>query len=224
MKYKRNSAILYRLYEIFGFSKIILLESYFSLGLFQLSNQLSALLPYNDKLQSRALTDIEVIVIHCTELPDIETARVYGEKIHYQSGTGNSGHYYIAKTGTTYQWVENNRMAHHVKDHNTNSIGIELDNLGRYPDWHKTNHQIMHDNYPSIQISALVNLIQKLNKQLPNLKYITGHEDLDTRLIKSENDPDVYIRRKMDPGKLFPWDEVMQKINLINIGILGQQL
>ncbi len=186
--------------------------------------QLSALLPYNDKLQSRDITDIEILVIHCTELPDIETARVYGEKIHYQSGTGNSGHYYIAKTGITYQWVENNRMAHHVKDHNSKSIGIELDNLGRYPNWHKTNHQIMHDEYPPAQIDALVKLIHTLQKGVPNLKYITGHEDLDTRLIKSENDPEIFIRRKMDPGKLFPWESVMQKINLINIGTLGQQL
>lgn len=189
-----------------------------------MSNHLSALLPYNDKLESRNLSDIEFIVIHCTELPDIETARVYGEKIHYQSGTGNSGHYYITKSGQIYQWVENNRMAHHVKDHNKSSIGIELDNLGRYPDWHKTNHQIMFDEYPNVQVDALIKLIHTLQKQLPNLKYITGHEDLDTRLIKSENDPEVFIRRKMDPGKLFPWDKVMQKINLINIGILGQQI
>ena len=185
---------------------------------------LSTLLPYNDKLESRDLNDIEMLVIHCTELPNIEIAREFGEKIHYQSGTGNSGHYYISKSGITYQWVENNRIAHHVKDHNSKSIGIELDNLGRYPDWHKTNHQIMHDNYPAEQLNALIKLIHDLQKQLPNLKYITGHEDLDTRLMASENDPEVYIRRKMDPGKLFPWDSVMQKTNLINIGILGQQL
>jgi N-acetylmuramoyl-L-alanine amidase len=188
------------------------------------SNTLSTLLHYNEKLEKRTVNDIEIIVIHCTELPDIQTARDYGEKVHYQSGTGNSGHYYIAKSGTTYQWVENNRIAHHVKDHNKKSIGIELDNLGRYPDWHKTNHQIMHDEYPIEQIDALVDLIHQLQKLLPNLKYITGHEDLDTRLIASENDPEVFIRRKMDPGKLFPWENVMQRINLINIGILGQQL
>ena len=187
-----------------------------------MSNQLSALLPYNDKLESRNISDIEFIIIHCTELPDIETARDYGEKVHYKSGTGNSGHYYISKSGKTYQWVENDRIAHHVKDHNKNSIGIELDNLGRYPDWHKTNHQIMFDEYPSLQIDALVKLIHTLQKSLPNLKYITGHEDLDRRLIKSENDPSIFIRRKMDPGTMFPWDKVMQQISLINTGILGQ--
>jgi len=188
------------------------------------ADNLNTLLPYNDKLDSRNLSDILMLVIHCTELPDIKSARSYGEKVHYNSGTGNSGHYYIAKQGETYQWVEDKRIAHHVKDHNSKSIGIELDNLGRYPHWHMTNQQIMHDEYPKAQIEALLRLILKLQQQIPTLKYITGHEDLDTRLMKSENDPEVYIRRKMDPGKLFPWEAVMQQITLINIGSLGTQI
>ena len=187
-------------------------------------NQINTLLSYNNKLKSRDNSEVEMIVIHCTELPDIKTARIYGEKIHYDSGTGNSGHYYIAKNGHTYQWVENNRIAHHVKDHNKNSIGIELDNLGRYPHWHQTNAQIMYDPYPDAQIQALIQLLLKLQKEIPTLKYITGHEDLDTRLIQSDNDPQIHIRRKMDPGKMFPWEQVMKKINLINIGTLGKQL
>jgi len=187
-------------------------------------NNLNTLLPYNHKLESRELNSIEFLVIHCTELPDIPTAREYGEKIHYQSGTGNSGHYYIEKNGSVYQWVENNRVAHHVRNRNSNSIGIELDNLGRYPNWHKTNAQIMHDNYPKVQIDALIKLIKKLKKQVPSLKYITGHEDLDTRLMASENDPEIYIRRKMDPGKLFPWEQVMKHTTLINTGSLGKNL
>ena len=185
---------------------------------------LNSLLSYNHKLESRNIDDVELLVIHCTELPDIETAREYGEKIHYKSGTGNSGHYYISKSGKTYQWVDNKRVAHHVKDHNRHSIGIELDYNGRYPNWHKTNAQIMHIAYPQIQVEALITLIKSLQKSIPTLKYITGHEDLDTRLIQSENDPEIYIRRKMDPGPLFPWDKLMQKITLINIGSLGKQL
>lgn len=185
---------------------------------------LNSLLPYNSKLESRNIEDIELIVIHCTELPDIKTARQYGEKIHYKSGTGNSGHYYISKEGKVYQWIENNRIAHHVKDHNKNSIGIELDNKGRFPNWHDTQSQIMHETYAQIQIDALITLIKKLQKNIPTLKYITGHEDLDTRLIQSNNDPKIHIRRKMDPGHLFPWDQVMQQIPLINIGSLGKQL
>lgn len=187
-------------------------------------NTLNSLLPYNDKLEKRDLSTIEMVVIHCTELPDIKSARVYGEKVHYASGTGNSGHYYVTKSGKTYQWVENNRIAHHVKGNNLKTIGIELDNLGRYPHWHQTNHQIMYDPYPKQQISALIELLNKLTTKIPSLKYICGHEDLDTRLIKSENDPEIYIRRKMDPGKMFPWDKVMQNITITNIGCLGNNI
>lgn len=186
-----------------------------------MSNILNELLPYNKNLVLRELIDVEMVVIHCTELPDLATARSYGEKIHYASGTGNSGHYYICKRGNVYQWVENQRVAHHVRGHNPNSIGIELDNLGRYPNWHKTNAQIMYDLYPSIQIKALLKLLKKLKEDIPSLKYITGHEDLDRRLIPSENDPEIFIRRKMDPGKLFPWHEVMPQIPLINTGSLN---
>jgi len=185
---------------------------------------LDTLLAYNKKLESRNTSDIELVVIHCTELPNIKTARVYGEKIQYDSGTGNSGHYYIAKDGSSYQWIENHRIAHHVKGHNKNSIGIELDNLGRYPHWHQTNAQVMYDKYPTEQISALISLLLKLHEHIPTLKYITGHEDLDTRLIRSDNDPEIYIRRKMDPGQMFPWEQVMKQVNLINIGTLGKQL
>ncbi|MCF6288617.1 MAG: N-acetylmuramoyl-L-alanine amidase [Proteobacteria bacterium] len=186
-----------------------------------MSDNILSLLPYNHKLEVRKLSSIEMLVIHCTELPDIATARVYAEKIHYKSGTGNSGHYYITKSGETFQWVEHDRIAHHVKDHNQTSIGIELDNLGRYPNWLQTNAQVLHDKYPQAQVDALLVLLNSLKKQLPSLSYITGHEDLDTRLIKSANDSEIYIRRKVDPGSLFPWSEVMQKTSLINIGSLG---
>ena len=187
-------------------------------------NNLDQLLSYNYLLDSRAIEDIQLIVIHCTELPNLNKAREYGEKVHYKSGTGNSGHYYIDKNANVYQWVENNRIAHHVKDHNKNSIGIELDNLGRYPNWHQTNSQVMQEEYPNEQINALVSLINKLQKQLPSLQYITGHEDLDKRLIPSENNAEIFIRRKMDPGPLFPWEQVMKKISLINIGELASSI
>lgn len=167
------------------------------------------------------MKNIELVVIHCTELPDISSARVYGEKIHYDSGTGNCGHYYISKQGHIEQWVENNRIAHHVRGNNPNSIGIELDNLGRFPNWHITNAQIMYDPYPQAQVDALITLLKQLKKDIPSLKYITGHEDLDTRLIPSENNSEIFIRRKTDPGKMFPWEKIMQNTTLINTGSLS---
>ena len=67
---------------------------------------LYAPLAYADRLQLRALGDIDLVVIHCTELPDLAMAREYGERIvHASSQTGNSGHYYIDRDGAVQQWV-----------------------------------------------------------------------------------------------------------------------
>lgn len=175
-------------------------------------------LSYEAKLEDRNLNDIALVVIHCTELPDLKTAREYGEKIHYKSGTGNSGHYYIDRDGHVYQWVSPAKIAHHVAGHNQQSIGIELINNGRYPHWHHSEHQFPQEPYPDILISSLINLINHLHQQLPSLKHIAGHEDLDKRLIQATNAPNLKVRRKVDPGPLFPWEQVMQHIPLINIG------
>ena len=176
------------------------------------------LLPYNQALESRSLKDIGLVVIHCTELPDIETARTYGEKIHYDSGTGNSGHFYIDRDGSIQQWVDLKRVAHHVINQNKRSIGIELINQGRYPHWYQSNNQKPTEPYTKAQIAALIGLINFLGCQLQNLIHIAGHEDLDLATIAAEDNPDIMIKRKIDPGPLFPWEQVMQNIKLINIG------
>lgn len=175
-------------------------------------------LPYEHKLEQRELSDVALLVIHCTELPDLATAREYGEAIHYASGTGNSGHYYIDRDGSVHCWVNELKIAHHVKDYNSRSIGIELVNNGRYPDWLHSQHQEPKDAYPDAQIDALIQLIQHLHANNHNLKHITGHEDLDQRMVPASDDPSKSVRRKIDPGPLFPWAHVMKNIQLINIG------
>ncbi|MCK5307450.1 MAG: N-acetylmuramoyl-L-alanine amidase, partial [Zetaproteobacteria bacterium] len=93
-------------------------------------------LSYTRRLENRDTNSIKLVVIHCTELPDLAMARVWGEKeIHPESHTGNSGHFYIDRDGSVEQWVPLDRIAHHVRGHNPLSIGIELINNGRYPDW-----------------------------------------------------------------------------------------
>jgi len=172
-------------------------------------------LSYTRRLEQRCTKQIRLVVIHCTELPDLAMARTWGEKVVYpDSRTGNSGHFYIDRDGSIEKWVPIDRVAHHVRGYNPLSIGIELVNNGRYPDWFKSSHQRMSEPYPHQQIEALVTLLNHLAAELPGLDSITGHEDLDTDLLPSEDDSDILIRRKLDPGPLFPWPVIMDQIPL----------
>jgi len=167
-------------------------------------------LPYVRKLEERPASAVDLVVIHCTELPDLATAREYGEKLLYASGTGNSGHFYIDRDGRVYRYVPGTRVANHTRGYNERSIGIELVNRGRYPDWLDSRHQAMTEPYTAAQIASLRALLGKLRSDYPELRYIAGHEDLDTAMVPSSNDPAVKVHRKLDPGPMFPWAEVMQ--------------
>ncbi len=171
-------------------------------------------LPYQDSLQARAPAQIDLVVIHCTELPDLAMARAYGERVLYDSGSGNSGHFYIDRDGRIVQYVAVDRVAHHVSGYNPRSIGIELVNRGRYPHWLDSRHQGMDEPYPDAQIAALIDLLQHLCQTLPGLQYIAGHEWLDTREEVASDDPDRRVPRKRDPGPLFPWPRVLAAVAL----------
>jgi len=172
------------------------------------------------RLERRCADQTRLVVIHCTELPDMAMARIWGERVvHLESQTGNSGHFYIDRDGSIEQWVPLDRVAHHVRGFNPQSIGIELVNNGRYPDWFKSNHQQMSEPYPGTQIEALTALLNHLAAELPELKSITGHEELDTDLLPSEDKTDIMIRRKLDPGPHFPWSSIMDTITLNRLAI-----
>ena len=172
-------------------------------------------LPYVDRLESREQESIDLVVIHCTELPDLQTAREFGEHVMYpESGTGNSGHFYIERSGGIEQWVPIDRAAHHVRGHNTTSIGIELVNLGRYPDWFDSRRQVMTEPYPLPQLNALIGLILLLKQELPRLRRISGHENLDRSLVPATDKPELLVYRKKDPGPLFPWKEILPVLGL----------
>lgn len=174
-------------------------------------------LPYVQSLAERATHDIDLAVIHCTELPDLKTAREYGERVLYQDGSGNSGHYYIDRDGCCEEWVDPLRVANHCRRYNQRSIGIELVNLGRFPNWLYAHHQTLSDPYPSAQIQALIALLNTLQAHYP-VQSIAGHEDLDTEQIAAADDPSVQVFRKRDPGPLFPWEVVLGATSLRRIG------
>jgi len=172
-------------------------------------------LSYVQRLDDRDTSSINLVVIHCTELPDLATARQWGEKVIYpQTQTGNSGHFYIDRDGLVEQWVPASRVAHHVRNLNEQSIGIELVNRGRYPDWFNSANQQMKETYSDQQIHSLIQLLQNLPGNLPGLNKIAGHEDLDTQKLPSDDDPDILIQRKLDPGPLFPWSMVLKNTQL----------
>lgn len=172
-------------------------------------------LSYASHLQARAIDTIDLVVIHCTELPDLAKAREFGEQLHYsQSHTGNSGHFYVDRDGALHQYVPVDRVAHHTRGYNARSIGIELVNTGRYPDWLDSRRQAMDEPYPRVQIEALLALLKQLQVTVPNLHWIAGHEDLDATEVAASDDPSRSVRRKRDPGPLFPWSAVLAAVAL----------
>ena len=172
-------------------------------------------LPYWLNLNARTTDELDMIVIHATELSDLDEAREYGERVLYeQSSTGASGHYYIDRDGTIEQYVPDNRIANHTSGWNSKTIGIELINRGRYPNWYHSDHQKMQEPYPPAQIDALILLVNELKSRYPSIKYTQGHEELDTRMIPAENNPDKEVPRKMDPGPYFPWDQFIEAVDL----------
>lgn len=174
-------------------------------------------LPYEERLAPRTVEDIVLVVIHCTETPDLAEARRLGERILYPSKTGASGHFYIDRDGRIEQWVDPLRVAHHVRGHNAGSIGIELVNRGRFPDWYRSDRQHMEEPYTEAQIEALIRLLLALRDRFPALRSIAGHEDLDRERIPASDDPSVLVPRKLDPGPLFPWGRVLDATGLKRI-------
>ena len=169
------------------------------------------LLPYHSNLEHRDTASLDLIVLHCTELPTLEMAWEFGERILYpETKTGASGHFYIDLDGSVWRFVEEDRVARHVVGFNQASIGIEIVNAGRYPHWLGAGHQQMTEPYTGAQIKALKELLASLRNRYPGLVKLARHSDLDTRLIPAEDDPSVQIRRRIDPGPLFPWVEILE--------------
>jgi N-acetylmuramoyl-L-alanine amidase len=174
-------------------------------------------LPYASRLASRPLNQVDLVVIHCTELPDLALAREYGERVLYDTGTGNSGHYYIDRDGSLHRFVPPERIAHHTRGYNERSVGIELVNAGRYPDWLDSRRQAMDEPYTDAQVDALLALLGHLVATLPALEFIAGHEDLDQTRVVSSDSLEALVFRKRDPGPRFPWSRVLDAVPLARI-------
>ena len=172
-------------------------------------------LDYAARLECRDPATLDLIVIHCTELPDLTTAREFGERIHYpESGTGNAGHFYIDRDGSVHCWVPVSRVAHHTRGYNERSVGIELVNRGRWPDWYDSRCQNMTEPYTEEQVGALCWLLEQLKALAPGLRWVAGHDQLDRALIVASDDPGKKVSRKLDPGPMFPWPDILASTTL----------
>lgn len=171
---------------------------------------ITELVSYHHRLAQRDTATIELVVIHCTELPGMAEARDYAERIHdREAGTGYCGHYYVDRDGTLYRYVEDDRIAHHVRGKNTRSLGIELVNRGRYPHWYHRDHQVPTEPYPDDQIRSLITLVNTLRATHSSIMVVAGHEDLDRARVPAADDPGKEVARKVDPGPLFPWTDLL---------------
>ncbi|GAA2414458.1 N-acetylmuramoyl-L-alanine amidase [Actinomadura vinacea] len=155
------------------------------------------------ELPGRNREEVTTVVLHATETPDLETARELAE-----NGDRVCGHLYIDRDGGVHQFVPADRVAAHVRGHNSRSIGIELVNRGRYPDHFHSRFQVPDEEFPAAQVEALKMVLQGLRQEFPALRELVRHSDLDQALVTAADDAGRTVRRRIDPGPRFPWREV----------------
>ena len=129
-----------------------------------------------------------MLVIHYTGMPDCAEAL---DRL-CDPAAKVSAHYLIARDGTAWRLVEEDRRAWHagvgrwgdVTDVNAASIGIELDNPG---------HEWGHVPFTEPQMGRLIDLARGILGRHPiPPRNVVGHSD-------------VAPARKADPGELFDW-------------------
>jgi N-acetylmuramoyl-L-alanine amidase len=164
----------------------------------------SHLLPFAHRLTQRPLEEITMVVVHATEEPELADARRLAEA----STDFVAAHFYIDRDGRTEEWVPITRVAYHTRGYNRPSVGVELVNLGRYPDHFASRSQVPREPFPDAQIEALEYLIAALQGACPRLSALRGHSELDEATVPATDDPTIMVRRRIDPGPMFPWDRV----------------
>jgi N-acetylmuramoyl-L-alanine amidase len=134
---------------------------------------------------------VDILLFHYTGMPDAESAMRLLTTVEGKV----SSHYTIDEDGTIYMHVAEDKRAWHAgvsswggaSDINSRSIGIEIVNPGH--DWG-------YRPFPPAQIASLTDLSLGILKRWPiTPARVLAHSD-------------VAPGRKIDPGELFPWDEL----------------
>ncbi len=106
-----------------------------------------------------------------------------------------SAHYTVDESGNIFRHVHESERAWHAgvsswsgeTDINGTSVGIEIANCG---------HEFGYSGFPGTQIQAVIDLCKEVLRRHPiPPRNVIGHSD-------------VAPMRKMDPGELFPWEEL----------------
>jgi N-acetyl-anhydromuramyl-L-alanine amidase AmpD len=107
-------------------------------------------------------------------------------------------HWMIGRDGTVRRSIPEDQVAHHVFTYSGRSIAIELVNEGDGI-----------DPFPEPQLAALVSLLRDIRERhrIPR-SGLKRHSDLD--LGRLPCDPSQ--RRKVDPGRAFPIESVIERV------------
>lgn len=145
----------------------------------------------------------EIIVVHWTGLPNLDTAfkAFEASALNHELRPTLSGddlnvsaHFLVDRDGTIYQLMPDNWMARHVIGLNLSAIGIE--NVGG------VNHK---EDLTEAQLRSNVKLIRYLKKKYPHIHYLIGHYqylDFEQHALWREKHTD-YRTKKYDPGQKF---------------------
>ena len=137
---------------------------------------------------------VDILVLHYTGMPDAESAMKLLTTVEGKV----SSHYTVDEDGTVYAHVPENLRAWHagisswggVSDINSRSIGIEIVNPG---------HEWGYRPFVPAQIAAVTALCNGILKRWPILPArVLAHSD-------------IAPGRKIDPGELFPWDQLAKQ-------------
>ena len=128
---------------------------------------------------------VDMVILHYTAMADLDAAR---DRL-CDPAFEVSAHWLVTRGGACEALVPEVRRAWHagaarwgdVRDVNSRSIGIEIDNDGAAP-------------FPDAQVTALIDLLRGVMARHPAISpsRVLGHSD-------------VAPSRKVDPGSLFPW-------------------
>lgn len=138
------------------------------------------------------------LIVHCMS----EYLMYEGRKMHaseFLKEIGLSAHYLICPNGDVIKCRKTNQGAYHAKDHNINTVGIEIlvEGVHNYEGFLKRIEKPYHTKK---QMDSLVELSQDI---------------IDYWGIKKENiirHSDIDSPRKKDTGKGFPFEEYKSKL------------